>query len=56
MHNDLLTSLQQNLASVEGVNMDEEMVNLMLYQNYFAANSKAIRTLDEMYDSLFALI
>jgi len=56
VHNDLLTSLQQNLASVEGVNMDEEMVNLMLYQNYFAANSKAIRTLDEMYDSLFALI
>lgn len=56
VHNDLLTSLQQNLASVEGVNMDEEMVNLMMYQNYFAANSKAIRTLDEMYDSLFALI
>lgn len=56
IHEDLLMGIEQEKLNVEGVNMDEEMVNLMMYQNYFAANSKAIRTLNEMYESLFALI
>ena len=42
--------------SVEGVNMEEEMVNLMAFQKYFVANSKAINTMNEVFDSLFSII
>ncbi|MGG2092777.1 flagellar hook-associated protein FlgK [Bacillus sp. S13(2024)] len=56
IHEDLLNGIQQEKASLEGVNMDEEMVNLMTYQKYFVANSKAITTINEVFDSLFAII
>ena len=42
--------------SIEGVNMEEEMVNLMAFQKYFVANSKAITTMNEVFDSLFSII
>ncbi|MDP7980715.1 flagellar hook-associated protein FlgK [Bacillus sp. WLY-B-L8] len=56
IHGDLLNGIQQEKSSLEGVNMDEEMVNLMAYQKYFVANSKAITTLNEVFDSLFSII
>lgn len=56
IHEDLLNGIQQEKASLEGVNMDEEMVNLMAYQKYFVANSKAINTINEVFDSLFSII
>ena len=42
--------------SIEGVNMEEEMVNLPTFQKYFVANSKAITTMNEVFDSLFSII
>lgn len=56
IHQELLSGIEKEKLSTEGVNLDEEMVNLMMYQNYFAANSKAIRTINEMYDSLFGIL
>lgn len=56
IHEDLLNGIQEEKMSLEGVNMDEEMVNLMAYQKYFVANSKAINTMNEVFDSLFAII
>ncbi|HDX9579537.1 TPA: flagellar hook-associated protein FlgK [Bacillus pseudomycoides] len=56
IHGDLLGGIEEEKASLEGVNMDEEMVNLMAYQKYFVANSKAITTLNEVFDSLFSII
>ncbi|MEI4830579.1 flagellar hook-associated protein FlgK [Bacillus sp. FJAT-53711] len=56
IHEDLLNGIQEEKMSLEGVNMDEEMVNLMTYQKYFVANSKAINTMNEVFDSLFAII
>lgn len=53
IHGDLLEGIQQEKMSVEGVNMEEEMVNLMAFQKYFVANSKAITTMNEVFDSLF---
>ncbi|HDW3054929.1 TPA: flagellar hook-associated protein FlgK [Bacillus cereus] len=53
---DLLEGIQQEKMSVEGVNMEEEMVNLMAFQKYFVANSKAITTMNEVFDSLFSII
>ncbi|PGT20196.1 flagellar hook-associated protein FlgK [Bacillus cereus] len=56
IHKDLLEGIQQEKMSIEGVNMDEEMVNLMAFQKYFVANSKAITTMNEVFDSLFSII
>ncbi|MDA1759632.1 flagellar hook-associated protein FlgK [Bacillus cereus] len=56
IHGDLLEGIQQEKMSVEGVNMEEEMVNLMAFQKYFVANSKAISTMNEVFDSLFSII
>nr|WP_088327454.1 flagellar hook-associated protein FlgK [Bacillus cereus] len=56
IHGDLLEGIQQEKMSVEGVNMEEEMVNLMAFQKYFVANSKAMTTMNEVFDSLFSII
>ncbi|MDH4420967.1 flagellar hook-associated protein FlgK [Bacillus cereus] len=56
IHGDLLDGIQQEKMSIEGVNMEEEMVNLMAFQKYFVANSKAINTMNEVFDSLFSII
>ncbi|MGG0707515.1 flagellar hook-associated protein FlgK [Bacillus paramobilis] len=56
IHGDLLEGIQQEKMGVEGVNMEEEMVNLMAFQKYFVANSKAISTMNEVFDSLFSII
>ena len=56
IHVDLLEGIQQEKMGVEGVNMEEEMVNLMAFQKYFVANSKAITTMNEVFDSLFSII
>lgn len=56
IHGDLLNGIQQEKTSLEGVNMEEEMINLMAYQRYFAANSKAINAMNEVFDSLFSII
>lgn len=56
IHKDLLEGIQQEKMSIEGVNMEEEMVNLMAFQKYFVANSKAITTMNEVFDSLFSII
>ncbi|AIK62621.1 hypothetical protein DJ46_488 [Bacillus anthracis str. Vollum] len=56
IHVDLLEGIQQEKMGIEGVNMEEEMVNLMAFQKYFVANSKAITTMNEVFDSLFSII
>ncbi|HDR7714660.1 flagellar hook-associated protein FlgK [Bacillus albus] len=56
IHGDLLEGIQQEKMSIEGVNMEEEMVNLMAFQKYFVANSKAMTTMNEVFDSLFSII
>lgn len=54
VHGDALEGIGGQKQGLEGVNIDEEMVNLMTYQRYFIANSKAINTLNEVLDSLFS--
>jgi flagellar hook-associated protein 1 FlgK len=49
---DLLTQTQSRRESVSGVNIDEEMTNLILFQRSFEASSMIIKTSDEMYQTL----
>lgn len=41
--------------SISGVNMDEELANLMKFQATYAANAKTITTIDKMLDTLLSL-
>jgi flagellar hook-associated protein 1 FlgK len=40
-------------ASVSGVNMDEELAKLQVYQNAYSASARVITTVDAMYTALF---
>jgi flagellar hook-associated protein 1 len=46
----LLQGLTTRRASVSGVSMDEEMVNLIQFQHAYQANAKMINTVDELLD------
>jgi flagellar hook-associated protein 1 FlgK len=49
---DQLTAVQQ---SQSGVNMDEEAMNLVMYQQYYQANAKVIQTGSTILDTLLNL-
>ena len=40
---------------MSGVNIDEELMNLMKYQTAYNANAKIISTIDQMLDTLLGL-
>ncbi len=54
--NNVVHSVQVKIASVSGVSLDEEGANMIRYQNTYNAAAKVIATVQEMYDSLFAVI
>lgn len=49
----LLLNQQEN---VSGVNIDEEMSNLIRFQNAYQASARVLRTGQEMYDTLLSLV
>ena len=44
------------LASESGVNLEEELTNLILFQRSFNANARILAVADELYQSILALI
>ncbi len=52
VHASLASRADTQRMSVSGVNIDEEMVNLMRFQNAYAAAARVITTADEMFQSL----
>lgn len=55
INDNVLTSTEAQKQQVQGVNLDEEMANLMKFQHYYAANSKAIKTVDDTFNALFGI-
>ncbi len=51
----LLTQTQTRRESASGVNIDEEMTKLILFQRAFEASSRLVTTSDEMYQSLIEM-
>jgi len=49
---DLTSLLAQRQASISGVDINEEVVNMIQYSSAFQANSRAISTISEMLDTL----
>ena len=46
----LMTSIDETRASVSGVSLDEEMVNLIQFQHAYNASAKVISTIDSLLD------
>jgi flagellar hook-associated protein FlgK len=53
--NDLLNHLQQQRESISGVNLDEEMVDMMSWQNSFTAASRFLSVVQDMTNTLMTL-
>jgi flagellar hook-associated protein 1 FlgK len=51
----LSDDLNERLQSVEGVNLDEELSNLIKYQHSYTAAAKLITTADQMLQTLLGL-
>lgn len=49
---DLVDSLQQKSDSQRGVNLDEEVSSLMLYQQAYTASARVITVVQQMFDAL----
>jgi flagellar hook-associated protein 1 FlgK len=51
----VLTSIQSRFASTSGVNVDEEMANLVQLQNAYAANARVMSAAKDMMDLLLRM-
>lgn len=52
---DTLTQLENLRDGIDGVSLEEEMINLLKYQNAFEASAKFLSTVDEMMDTMLGL-
>jgi len=48
----VVETVRTRLDSERGVNLDEELANLVMYQRTYEANARMIRAIDEMLDTL----
>lgn len=51
----LRDEMSQRISEVSGVNLDEEMANLITYQTAFNASARVITATTEMFDALLAM-
>ena len=51
----VFNSLQQRFNDSAGVNIDEEMANLLKLQNSYAANARVLSTVKDMFDTLMKM-
>jgi flagellar hook-associated protein 1 FlgK len=51
----VLNSLQQRFNDASGVNVDEEMANLLTLQNSYAANARVVSAVKDMLDALMQM-
>ena len=54
-HEDSLIQLQNMRDGIDGVSLEDEMINLMQYQRGFEASAKFLATVDEMMGTLLTL-
>ena len=51
----LYNTIYSEFQSISGVNMDEELANLMKFQTAYGANAKVLTTIDQMLDTLLGI-
>ena len=52
----MMVQLENQQESVSGVSLDEEMINLIKFQNAYTAAAKMITTADEMMQTVLQMI
>jgi flagellar hook-associated protein 1 len=56
VHENIYDTMNQQKESIQGVNIDEEMANLLQYQRYYQANAKMFSTLNKTFDAILDLL
>ncbi len=51
----LSVEIEERRANVSGVNLDEELANMIVFQNSFNAAARLLTTAQELYDALLAI-
>jgi flagellar hook-associated protein 1 FlgK len=51
----VVNGLQQRLNTTSGVNVDQEMTNLIQLQNTYAANARVFSTVQQMFQTLLQM-
>ncbi len=51
----MIEQYEQRRQSIAGVSLDEEMINLIKYQQAFTASAKMVTTLDKMLDTIISM-
>jgi flagellar hook-associated protein 1 FlgK len=51
----MLSQMESYREEVSGVSLDEEMVNLVKFQNAYNAAAKMVSTVDKLLDTLMAM-
>ncbi len=51
----LQTELQTRVSSVSGVNLDEELSNMVVFQNAYSASARIITTVNQLFQVLMAM-
>jgi flagellar hook-associated protein 1 FlgK len=52
----MMAQLENRRESISGVSLDEEMINLMKFQNAYTAAAKMISTADEMMQTVMQMV
>ncbi len=52
----LTDDLENRVASVSGVNIDEELANMLVFQQAYSASARVIQTAQQLFDVLSSLI
>lgn len=52
----LSEELNRKSADISGVNLDEELSNMIIFQNAYAASARLLNTAKEMYDTILRLV
>lgn len=56
IHTEVQKAMESQRQAVQGVNVDEEMTDLMLFQKYYQANAKTLKMNSELMDQLLSII
>ncbi|MDR3527757.1 MAG: flagellar hook-associated protein FlgK [Rhizomicrobium sp.] len=52
---DRLTEAQSRMSGNSGVNLDEELSNMIIYQRSYSASARLLTTVGELYDTLLSI-
>ena len=53
---DVSEEVSARRSSVEGVNLDEELANMMVFQQAYNASARLLTTVQQMYDTLLDVV